>query len=177
MAVIPTIRTDRLQLRAMQMADFDRYAEIWASPDVVRHIGEPRSQSECWDRFLRNAGHWQMLGIGQWAIVERESQRMIGQTGFFFAQRGLGSGFDECAEAGWVLASEAQGKGYGPEAVGAAHAWFDRTRAGPLVAVMAKENVASRRVADGLGYEKLRWAELAGDPVMLLYRKAHAVAG
>jgi RimJ/RimL family protein N-acetyltransferase len=85
--------------------------------------------------------------------------------------------FDDCLEAGWVFASEAQGKGYGPEAVVAAHEWFDQCRPGPLVAVMTKANVASRRVADALGYELLRWAELTGDPVVLLHRTARGATG
>lgn len=171
---IPEIITKRLELRAMRTGDFDRFAEIWANPDVVRYIGKPKTRNEAWQAFLSNAGHWQMYGIGQWAIVERASQQLIGQTGFFFAQRGLGSDFDECLEAGWVLAAEAQGKGYGPEAVAAAHGWFDTQRPGPLVAVMSKANAASRRVADKLGYDVLRWAELTGDPVLLLQREAQS---
>lgn len=172
MTLIPEIKTPRLELRAMCNGDFDRYAEIWADPDVVRYIGKPKTRAEAWQSFLSNAGHWETQGIGQWAIVERASQRMIGQTGFFFAQRGLGADFDACLEAGWVLASGAQGLGYGAEAVAAAHDWFDLNRPGPLVAVISKENAASCRVANQAGYEGLRWAELTGDPVLLLQRAA-----
>ncbi len=177
MTLIPEIKTKRLELRSMRLDDFDRFAEIWASPEVVRYIGKPKTRNESWQSFLSNAGHWQMYGIGQWAIVERVSQQPIGQTGFFFAQRGLGPGFDNCLEAGWVLASEAQGKGFGSEAVAAAHEWFDQNRPEPLVAVMSKANAASRRVADRLGYDVLRWAELTGDPVLLLRREKCVAIG
>jgi RimJ/RimL family protein N-acetyltransferase len=172
MNLIPELKTERLELRAMRKEDFDQFAHIWASPDVVRYIGKPKKRFEAWQSFLSIAGHWQMHGIGQWAIVEQSSQKMIGHTGFFFAKRGLGVDFDECLEAGWVLATEAQGKGYGPEAAAATHDWLDQNRPGPLVAVMSKANAASRHMADSLGYEVLRWAELTGDPVLLLHRKS-----
>ena len=32
---VPTINTARITLRAMRPEDFDRFAEIWAMPEVV----------------------------------------------------------------------------------------------------------------------------------------------
>ncbi|MEY8841049.1 GNAT family N-acetyltransferase, partial [Cribrihabitans sp. XS_ASV171] len=75
---IPTINTARLTLCAMRPEDFNRFAEIWADPQVVRHIGgTPRSRGEAWEAFLRNAGHWQMTGFGQWAIVLQRTRCMV----------------------------------------------------------------------------------------------------
>lgn len=167
---IPTINTARLSLSGMRLEDFDRFAEIWASPDVVRHIGPPKSRGEAWASFLRNAGHWQMTGFGQWAIVQQSNRQMIGQAGFFFAARGMGEDYDACPEAGWVLTPEVHGQGLGTEAVCAAHDWFDRVIPGPLVAVVTDSNLASRRLAERLGYGLLRRAEVDGDPVLLLRR-------
>lgn len=167
---IPNINTARLTLSAMRPEDFDRFAEIWANPQVVRHIGQPKSRAEAWEAFLRNAGHWQMTGFGQWAINDHVSRQMVGQTGFFFAARGLGDDFDACPEAGWVLAPEAHGKGLGAEATRAAHDWYDRVIPGPLVAIVTEANLASRSVAEGLGYTLLRRAEMGGDTVLLLRR-------
>ena len=80
---VPTINTSRLALRAMRAEDFDRYAEIWAMPEVVRNItGEPRDRRRAWEAFLRNAGHWQITGFGQWAVIEQSSrlqQRRVGR--------------------------------------------------------------------------------------------------
>lgn len=167
---IPKINTSRLTLSGMRPEDFDRFAEIWANPEVVRHIGPPKSRAEAWEAFLRNAGHWQMTGFGQWAINDHASRQMVGQTGFFFAARGVGRDFDACPEAGWVLAPEAQGKGLGIEATKAAHDWHDRVIPGPLVAMVTEDNLASREVADRLGYGLLRRAEIGGDAVLLLRR-------
>ncbi len=173
---IPTINTSRLTLRAMRSEDFARFAEIWATPEVVTHIsGKPRSRPQSWDAFLRNAGHWQISGFGQWAVQPRSMRDMAGQTGFFFGSRGLGADFDTYPEAGWVLAPEAQGQGLGLEAVQAAHDWFDRVIAGRTVCMITPENTGSLRIAEALGYVPLREAEMEGDTVCLMTRKGPPV--
>ncbi|MCR9126068.1 MAG: GNAT family N-acetyltransferase [Rhodobacteraceae bacterium] len=168
---IPILNTGRVTLRAMLPGEFDRYAEIWATPEVVRHIGGvPRSRAEAWSAFLRNAGHWQMTGFGQWAIADQTTRRMIGQVGFFYSDQTHGPDFDSFPEAGWVLAQEAQGRGLGTEAVRAAHEWFDRVIPGPLGARIAADNTASQAIAARMGYRKLREIEQPGGTLCLLRR-------
>ena len=165
---IPTINTSRLTLRAMRSEDFRRFADIWATPEVVAHIsGKPRSKALSWDAFLRNAGHWQISGFGQWAIQPHGAQEMAGQVGFFFGSRGLGEDFDPFPEAGWVLAPEAQGIGLGLDAVQAAHDWFDRVIAGRTVCMITPENAGSLRIAEALGYVLLRGTKMEGYEVLL----------
>ncbi|MEP6067187.1 MAG: GNAT family N-acetyltransferase [Paracoccaceae bacterium] len=173
MRAIPTINTSNLTLRAMRPEDFERYADIWADPTVVRYIcGKPRSREESWRAFLTNAGHWQMTGFGQWGIEAHRTNRMVGQVGFFFAKRALGHDFDAWPEAGWVLSEDAQGKGFGREAAIAAHDWFDRVVTGPLVCLLEPAHVRSLQLAHHLGYKPLRRAEIQGETVQLMVRKA-----
>ncbi|MBM1688562.1 GNAT family N-acetyltransferase [Sulfitobacter geojensis] len=173
---IPTINTSRVTLRAMRAEDFTRFAEIWAIPEVVTHIsGKPRSKPQSWDAFLRNAGHWQISGFGQWAVQPHGVAQMAGQCGFFFGSRGLGDDFDPFPEAGWVLSPEAQGKGLGLDAVQAAHDWFDRVIAGRTVCMITPENTASLRIADALGYAFMREVESDGEPLCLMTRKGPPV--
>ncbi|WP_299962022.1 GNAT family N-acetyltransferase [uncultured Roseobacter sp.] len=169
---IPTINTQRLTLRGMRPEDFRRYAQLWAMPEVVAHIdGVPRSGAKAWDAFLRNAGHWQITGFGQWAIHQHRAPEMAGQAGFFYGKRELGEDFDNDPEAGWVLAPEAHGKGLGMEAARAAHDWFDRVVTGRLVCMIAPDHAASLRIADALGYRLLREAQYNDKPVQLMVRK------
>ena len=169
---IPTINTQRLTLRGMRAEDFSRFAEIWSMPEVVEYIGgEPWPRSKAWAAFLRNAGHWQITGFGQWAIHRHRATDMSGQAGFFYAKRDLGEDFDSFPEAGWVLAPDAHGEGFGMEAVRAAHDWFDRVITGQLVCMISPENTGSFRIAEAMGYRHMRDAELDGDPVTLLVRK------
>lgn len=173
---VPTINTARLTLRAMRAEDFPRYAAIWATPAVVTHItGKPKPKAESWDAFLRNAGHWQIAGFGQWAIQSRGTREMEGQVGFFFGSRGFGDDFDPFPEAGWVLAPEAQGTGLGLEAARAAHDWFDRVVTGRTVCMIAVANASSLRLAETLGYTALRDIELDGDKIRLMTRKGPPV--
>ena len=166
---IPTINTARLTLRAMRPDDFDRYAEIWADHGVVRYItGTPMTRPEAWSSFLRNAGYWHMTGLGQWGIESHKTPGLIGQAGFFQSMREHGPDFDAHPEAGWVLAPEAHGFGYGWEAVAAAHDWFDRVITGPLVAQIVPDNDPSMRLAHRLGYVPMR---RVGD-VTLMIRKS-----
>ncbi len=173
---VPNINTPRLTLRAMRSEDFARYAEIWATPEVVTHIsGKPWPKAQSWDAFLRNAGHWQIVGFGQWAVQPRGTRVMAGQTGFFFGSCGFGDDFDPFPEAGWVLAPEAQGSGLGLEAARAAHDWFDRVVTGRTVCMISARNDASLRLADALGYGRLRETEVDGETVVLMTRKGPPV--
>ena len=168
---IPNINTTRLALRAMRPEDFDRYAEIWAMPDVVRNIGgQPWDRRRAWESFLRNAGHWQMTGFGQWAVVEQSSRTMIGQMGFFYGSQSVAEDFDTHPQAGWLLVPEAQGKGYATEAARAAHDWFDRVIPGKLVARVGAANTASLKLAEQLGYREMQRIEDAGDDLVLMRR-------
>ena len=173
---IPTINTPRVTLRGMRREDFEGYAEIWANPEVVTHIkGKPWPRARSWDAFLRNAGHWQIAGFGQWAVQIRGEATMAGQAGFFFGSRGLGDDFDPFPEAGWLLDPAFQGQGYGIDAAAAAHDWFDRVIAGRTVCVITPENESSLRIANTLGYVPLRHVTTEGGSVLLMTRKGPPV--
>jgi RimJ/RimL family protein N-acetyltransferase len=171
--MIPVIETERLILRGMVQEDFTAFAAIWAEPEVVRFIGgKPRSVVDSRNSFLRNVGSWAMDGHGQWGIYRRSDGRMLGQTGFFNAMRGLGADFDAGPEAGWVLTAAAQGQGFGPEAVAAAHRWCDaQPIAGPTVVMIGVTHRVSLALAARMGYNALRETEFEGDKVRLLARQ------
>lgn len=169
---VPMINTARLTMRGMRSEDFKAYAEIWANPEVVKYIGgEPCSRAKAWDAFLRLAGHWQIVGFGQWAVEIHRQPEISGQVGFFYASRGLGEDFDAYPEAGWVLHPAAHGQGLAKEATVAAHDWFDRIITGPSVCLISPENTPSLRLAKSLGYRSMRDAEYDGETVLLMMRK------
>lgn len=175
---IPNINTSRLILRAMRPEDFNRFAQIWATPDVVRNSrGQPLGRGAAWDAFLRNAGHWEMTGFGHWAVIEQGTRIMVGQTGFFFGACTYGEDFDPFPEATWILTPEAQGRGLAREASEAAHDWFDRVIPGTLVARVGAENTASLRLAAHLGYEEMRETECGGESLVLLRRNGPPQTG
>lgn len=149
------IETPRLILRLHDVADFPAYHAMNTDPAVMTYIGggRPMTEEESWNRFLRNAGFWPMLGFGLFAVIEKASGDYAGHVGLGSFHRGLGDDFDPCPEAAWALVSAAQGKGYATEGVLAAHDWLRRQR-GPLrtVCIIDAQNEPSLRVAGRLGY-------------------------
>jgi hypothetical protein len=68
----PILETERLTLRGHRLDDFGPYAAMWADPVVTQHIGgKPIPEEESWTRFLRQAGHWALLGFGYWVVEEK----------------------------------------------------------------------------------------------------------
>lgn len=168
---IPNINTSRLTLSAMRPEDFDRFARIWTMPEMVRHVGgSPWTRGQAWEWFLRNAGHWQMTGFGQWAVIQQSTRTIIGHTGFFYGARDLGEDFDRYPEAAWFVVPQAQGQGLAREAAQAAHDWFDRVIPGRLVAKVAVENARSLEMAEALGYVAMHEVDFRGTPSLLMRR-------
>lgn len=169
------IETERLILRPHRLEDAENVARLWADPDVVRYIGQPSTRQESWARLLRYAGHWALFGYGYFAVEERATGRFIGDVGVAqFRREGLEQPADS-AEAGWVLASDCHGQGFGREAVAGLHRWIDATL--PVArthCIIDPQNEASVRLARSMGYEEIDTVSYAGDPVLLLVRRRGA---
>ena len=78
--LIPQLTTDRLLLRALQADDFELYAEMMASDQVTRFLGEgrPLSRVDAWRQMAMIIGHWQLRGFGLWAVEERDTGEFLG---------------------------------------------------------------------------------------------------
>ena len=171
---IPTIETERLKLRGHTLADYDACMAMWSDPSVTQHIGgRPSTQEEVWGRLLRYAGHWAYLRFGYWAIEEKSSREFIGEVGFADYHRNIEPSVSDMPEIGWVLVSNARGKGYATEAVMAALAWGDASFGSRRTSCMiAPENLASIRVAEKCGYHHWLDTEYHGQPTLVFVRPA-----
>ena len=162
---IPTFETERLTLRGLQAKDFDAFAAMWADPDVTRHLGDgaTRALEESWTSFLRVAGHWQIMGFGNWAIEERAGGKFLGTAGFNERKRDRGEALAGIPELGWMFCAGASGKGFATEAMRAALVWgrehFGAVR---IIAIVAPENLASMRVAEKCGFTEFHRGLSAG---------------
>jgi RimJ/RimL family protein N-acetyltransferase len=167
------IETERLVLRPHTRADFDDSAALWADPDVTRFItGRPSTAEEVWQRLLRYAGGWSLMGFGYWAICERENGRFIGEGGFADLRREFNPPFDGAPEIGWALSPSAQGQGYALEATRAMTAWGDdRFDGARTVCLIGPDNAPSLRLAGKLGYTEYARTLYRGEPVILFERR------
>ena len=159
-------------MRAHAIGDFEDLAAMWADPLVVRHIsGTPSSRQASWMRLLRYGGLWPLLGFGYWALEEKTTGRFLGDVGFADFKREMEPSIAGVPEVGWVLASEARGKGFATEAVRAALAWGERHfESRRTVCIIAPENAASIRVAEKCGYREVVRTTIGGEPTILFER-------
>lgn len=171
LADISVIETERTILRPHRLDDFDAYAEMWADPVVTHFIGR-RSREESWQRFLRHAGLWSLIGYGFLAIEEKATGRFIGEGGFHDLKRDMAPSIEGVPEAGWALVADAHGKGLATEIVEALVAWADRRFDGRTVCIIDPRNGASLRVAEKCGYREIGRTVYHSEPIILLERQA-----
>ncbi len=148
-----TLITDRLCLTPVTIADMPDLVKLWSDADFSRFIiGRGLSEEEVWFRCLRDIGHWQALGHGNWSIREIATGDYVGSVGVLDYRRDMTPAFN-APELGWGIAPRFQGKGLAFEAVQAALKWTDTERGAPrTVCMIAPDNRASIRLADRLGY-------------------------
>lgn len=148
LASTPTIRTDRLRLRAPQGSDWPHWRAFHAS-DRARFIGggpdQPTGQS--WRAFGHVIGHWVMRGFGSFVFTRNDDDQPLGMAGPWFPD-----GWPE-REIGWtVWNAAAEGKGYAQEAATAArgHA-FQTLGWDSAVSYIRPDNARSIALAERMG--------------------------
>ena len=167
------LTTERMLLRGHRIGDSAESAAMWADPVVARYVGgKPLSEDESWTRFLRYAGHWAMLGFGYWVAEEKGTGKFVGEVGFADYKRDIEPSLKGTPEVGWVLASQAHGKGYATEAVKAVIAWGeDHFGAVRTACIIHPDNAASIRVAEKCGYRELQRTSYKGQPTIMFIRE------
>ena len=164
--------TQRLSFRIPVRDDYEDSAAMWGDPVVVRYItARPFTREECWARYLRYVGHWQVLGYGFWTVRDRASGAFVGEVGFGEFRREIEPRLDDAPEIGWVLSPAAHGKGFATEAASAALDWMARTHApARTVCIIQPENSASLRVAEKCGYREFARTRYKDSAAVLLER-------
>jgi RimJ/RimL family protein N-acetyltransferase len=142
---IPTLRTERLVLRALQAGDWDEYAALNADRRVRAWLGGTLlTRDEAWTQMATLLGQWMLRGYGVFAVEYRGS--FAGRVGI------LQLGDWPEPELAWTLAAPFWGQGLATEAAAGARAWaFETFGWARLVSYILPSNVRSRRVAEKLG--------------------------
>lgn len=165
------LSTERLTLTPVSERDLADLIALWADADFTRHImGRGLSEEEVWFRLLRDLGHWQARGYGNWSIRETASGAYVGSVGVLDYRREIEPPFD-APELGWGVAPAFQGTGMAREALQAALGWTDAHRAEPrTVCMISPENTPSIRLAERVGYRPYARADYKGSVVELFER-------
>jgi len=163
--------TDRLTLTPVQASDYPDLCALWGDPVFARSIfPAPLSSEDVWFRLLRDIGHWEVKGHGNWSIRETATGDYVGSVGVLDYRRILDPAFD-APELGWGVAPRFQGKGIAFEAVSAALAWCDDAlNASRTVCMISPDNAPSHALAARAGYTPYIETTYKGFPIVLLER-------
>ncbi|MEZ5990463.1 MAG: GNAT family N-acetyltransferase [Planctomycetota bacterium] len=147
-AHVVILETDRLLLRPYGPADLEGLVTLLGDPVVMRFWPEPFDRERAVGWYRRAEEQLREHGYSRLATIERATGAYVGDCGLL--RVGL-DGRDE-HDLGWILRADRHGRGYATEA---ARALLDHAL-GPLalgrvVANMATDHLASRRVAEKLG--------------------------
>jgi RimJ/RimL family protein N-acetyltransferase len=161
---VPSLTTDRLDLRMLQESDFDEYAAIHMDPEVTKYTARfHMNRMDAWRHLAMIAGHWHLIGFGMWGVFEKDTGALVGRVGFHKPD-----GWPDF-ELGWTIGRNWWGKGYASEAakrcVEFAFREMDRDH---LISLIDPENTASIRVAERIG-ETLQGEEVLGGHRVLVY--------
>jgi RimJ/RimL family protein N-acetyltransferase len=143
----------RVSLRRLVLADLPTFQAYRHDADVGRYQGwEPQSDGDA-AQFITDMSGVALFPQGQWvqlAIADGRSDGLIGDLGICVATDG------QSAEAGFTLASAAQGLGFGTDAVKAAiRLTFDHARVAEIVAVTDARNLPACRLLERVGMRRV----------------------
>ena len=144
------LETPRLTLRPFGSGDAPLVHRVYSNPDVMRYVATgPMADLSVTERLLQDyEAHQKRLGYSFWAVIERSSGELIGDSGLYRTPAGE-------VELGYTLGIPWWGRGYATEA---ASAWLS-CAFGPLgisevVALAEPANAASMRVLEKLGMRR-----------------------
>ena len=111
---MPTLKTERLTLRPMHPIDAEDMFDYARRDEVTRYLLWSSHENISYTKDYLNYIHnrYSLGDFYDWAVIDRESRRMIGTCGFTKIDTANNS-----AERGYVLNPDFWGMGYAPEAV------------------------------------------------------------
>ena len=144
------LETERLALREWEPEDADALFVLTHDPEVMRYVGDGKpwpdiEQTRGW--LARVGESYRTRGWGRWAVVEKESGVAVGSCGF------VPLPWSGEIDFGYMFRRDRWGRGYASEITPAALLYgFERYGFPEVVASIAPENAASRRVLEKLGF-------------------------
>jgi ribosomal-protein-alanine N-acetyltransferase len=164
------IESERLTIREFQPeADAEAMLTVYGDSEVMRFVpgGHFQGIGTVEARLKTYARESSRRGFSSWAVVERESGRVIGDAGFGIFQP------TREIELGYTVARDCWGHGYATEAASAClEAGLSHLGATRIIAVVDEENLASQRVAERIGMTRLETIEAHYRPHVLFEARA-----
>lgn len=149
----PTLKTERLLLRAWRDDDLAPFAALNADPEVVEFLPSPLTRGESDALVERIRGHFDEQDFGLWAAEKTSSGEFIGFVGISVPH--FEASFMPCVEIGWRLARAHWGKGFATEGAREAMRFgFEQADLEEIVSFTVPMNQRSRSVMTKLGMQR-----------------------
>ncbi|HEX7879773.1 MAG TPA: GNAT family N-acetyltransferase [Candidatus Eisenbacteria bacterium] len=142
------ITTERLVIRRLLPGDVDELFAVYGDPESMRWVGDgqPLDRAACEQWVGVTERNVTTRGYGMSVMVDRASGEVVGFVGL------VHPGGQELPELKYALKRDQWGKGLATEAARAMLAWgADRFGLTTIIATIAPENDASRRILEKLG--------------------------
>ncbi|BAZ27276.1 putative acetyltransferase [Kalymmatonema gypsitolerans NIES-4073] len=147
---MPEIETARLRLRHFTPDDFDDLFRLYSDPEVMRYLS-PKTKEQTQTSLSKHIKQWQEQNFGIWAVIHKDSGKMIGRCGLGFLQN------TPEVELGYVFDKSYWNMGIATEASRATLKYgFLEVNLDKIVAIAIPQNIASVRVIQkvGMKYQK-----------------------
>ncbi len=167
-AAIPTLKTERLVLRAPQLADWPVLEPIWRT-ERGRYIGGPFGEEDAWLDFAQAVASWVLRGIGYWTVTAKADGAVLGLVGIGMEMS------DPEPELGWLLTEAAEGRGIAFEAAAAVRDYAFGAGLTTCISFIDPANARSRALAERLGARR-EPAAPGIDPSVLVFRHSEPEA-
>jgi RimJ/RimL family protein N-acetyltransferase len=148
-----------LKLREFRQDDLDDLAAMVADEDQMRFYPRPKTREEASAWISRNLALYNECGFGFWLVESLQTSGFLGYCGI----RPLVLEGATEIEIGWHTKKTSWRQGIATEAATAARDLaFRRFGLSRLVAIIHREHIASRRVAEKIGMQEERATILDG---------------
>jgi|GEM_PF-6702464 len=165
-----TIKTDRLLLRELSLADLDTFYEISRMKEVADNAGFNVHESLAESEFILND---LILAKTTYAIELIEEHHFIGSISFYLTKEMQTVYEEKSAEIGYSLSSSHWNKGYGSEVVNALidNIFSSMDEIEYIKAYAFVDNLRSMKLLEKLHFKKIKIEKLPLYEKELIYYK------
>lgn len=143
---IPSLRTERLLLRAPKIEDFEAYAAFRSDPVRTALLGGPFTRDQAFGQLANIIGQWQLRGFGRWIVADGETDAAMGVVGLYYPLS-----WPE-PEIAWSVFADAEGRGIAFEAAQAARAYaYEELGWTTAISLITEDNSRSAALAKRMG--------------------------
>lgn len=145
------LETERLYLREMNQNDFGDLAEILQNPKVMYAYEHDFSDNDVQEWLDRQIERYKKYGFGLWAVILKNTNEMIGQTGLTIQPYKD----TEVLEIGYLLKENFWHNGYACEASSGCKKYaFEQLNRDKVYSIIKADNHSSMKVAESIGMKK-----------------------